>query len=106
VSKTETPQPWAENWQAQRLLALLETGPKSTVELQTGTRLVHVARQVWELRHWYGWVIRTKRLPNRVAVYELAGRNPHIEVAPTVHKATPVAPIPSTPVVQTELWDA
>lgn len=91
MSKAETPRPWKENLQAQRTLGLLTVGPQSTIDLQNGTRLVHVARQIWELRHWYGWIIRTRRLPNRVAVYEIVGRNPHIEVAPRVHDATPVS---------------
>jgi hypothetical protein len=36
--------------------------------------IVHAARQVWELRHWYGWRIKTGRLPNGIAVYTLLGR--------------------------------
>ncbi len=71
----EKPVPWAENELAQRVLARLQRGPASTIELQRELPAVHVARQIWELRHWYGWRIRTGRLPNRVAVYTLLDRN-------------------------------
>ncbi len=69
----EKPVPWAENHLAQLVLRRLQRGPASTIELQRELPAVHVARQVWELRHWYGWRIRTGRLQNRVAVYTLQG---------------------------------
>ncbi len=67
----EKPVPWADNELAQMVLRRLQRGPASTIELQSELPAVHVARQVWELRHWYGWRIKTGRLPNRVAVYTL-----------------------------------
>ncbi len=66
--------PWRDNELAQRVLERLQRGPASTIDLQRELPAVHVARQVWELRHWYGWRIRTGRLQNRVAVYTLQGR--------------------------------
>lgn len=73
VSSTskEKPQPWSDNWQAQRVLAMLQEGPKTTIDLQDGTYIVHVARQIWELRHWYGHVIRSRKMGNNVARYTL-----------------------------------
>jgi hypothetical protein len=70
----ERPIPFEDNWRCQLLLQALESGPKSTLDLQKHWPLVHVARQVWELRHWYGYRIKTGRLKNRVAVYELVAR--------------------------------
>ena len=68
----ETPIPWADNVPAQQVFHRLRVlGPQSTVDLQAHLPLVHVARQVWELRHWYGIRILTRRLPNRVALYQL-----------------------------------
>lgn len=67
----EKPIPLQENVRCRMLLARLHEGPASTVELQEAMPLVHVARQVWELRHWYGFKIKTGRLENRVAVYTL-----------------------------------
>jgi len=72
--KPEVILPFAENERARMLLSLLSRGPASTLDLQRDLPLVHVARQVWELRHWYGYEIRTTRLPNRVAVYRLVGK--------------------------------
>lgn len=66
----ETPLPWDENDRAQRAFAMLEDGNRSTLELQDAG-LIHPARQIWELRHWYGCEIVTHRLPNGVGVYEL-----------------------------------
>lgn len=68
------------------LLARLREGPASTVTLQRHLPLVHVARQVWELRHWYGFRIRTGRLPNRVAVYELEDVKPVTPAPPVVQQ--------------------
>lgn len=65
--------PLSHNERCQMLLALLRTGPQSTLTLQRRLPLVHVARQVWELRHWYGYRIKTGRLENRVALYTLLG---------------------------------
>lgn len=67
----EKPVPLEDNVRCRMLLARLHEGPASTLELQDAMPLVHVARQVWELRHWYGFRIRTGRLANRVAVYTL-----------------------------------
>lgn len=69
--KPEKALPLADNQRCKMLLAALRTGPKSTLDLQKTLPLVHVARQVWELRHWYGFQIKTGRLPNNVAVYTL-----------------------------------
>jgi hypothetical protein len=77
----ETPIPWADNDRAQRVLRRLQQGPTSTVELQLELPMVHVARQIWELRHWYRWRIKTGRLPNRVAVYTLVGAETPAPVA-------------------------
>lgn len=64
--------PWADNQAARLVLNRLRArGSATTVELQSELPLVHVARQVWELRHWYGHAIRTRRLPNGVALYIL-----------------------------------
>jgi hypothetical protein len=71
MSTPEKPIPLAENWRAQRVLRRLEQGPANTVELQKELPMVHVARQIWELRHWYGFDIKTGRLPNAVAIYIL-----------------------------------
>lgn len=65
--------PLAKNERARMLLARLRQGPASTLDLQSELPLVHVARQVWELRHWYGFQIKTGRTASRVAIYELAG---------------------------------
>lgn len=73
ADKGEKPVLWADNEQARIVLSRLKQGPQSTIELQTAP-IVHVARQIWELRHWYGWKIVTGRLPNRVAVYRLLGQ--------------------------------
>jgi hypothetical protein len=81
----EKPRPWAENWQAQRTLEILQRGPASTIELQADEPLVHVARQIWELRHWYGHTIRTRRLPNRVAVYELVDVTYPVAIVGSLH---------------------
>jgi hypothetical protein len=83
----ETPIPWTDNDRAQRVLRRLQQGPASTVELQRELPMVHVARQVWELRHWYGWRIKTGRLPNGVALYSLIG----------AETARPVAAAPKAP---------
>lgn len=56
--------------QTQRLLDRLRQGPASTLELQQ-EYLIHPARQIWELRHLHGFTIKTHRLPNQVALYEL-----------------------------------
>jgi hypothetical protein len=63
--------PLESNERALMLLARLRRGPASTLDLQSELPLVHVARQVWELRHWYGFAIKTSRAPNRIAVYTL-----------------------------------
>lgn len=63
--------PLAANVRCKMLLTVLLDGPKSTVDLQRLLPLVHVARQVWELRHWYGYRVATGRLPNGVARYTL-----------------------------------
>lgn len=68
---TEIAIPLADNVRCRMLLAELEQGPCSTLDLQRRLPLVHVARQIWELRHWYGFRIDTGRLENRVAVYTL-----------------------------------
>lgn len=72
----EKPIPLDENWRCQLLLRRLEQGPASTLELQDNLPLVHVARQIWELRHWYGFRVRTGRLPNNVAIYTLVATPP------------------------------
>lgn len=72
----DRPIPLEQNDRARMLLERLREGPASTVELQRGMPLVHVARQVWELRHWYGFRIRTTHLPSRVAVYALDEPDP------------------------------
>jgi hypothetical protein len=69
----EKPVPWDDNTNAQIVLSRLKNGPASTIELQSPP-IVHVARQIWELRHWYDWRIKTGRLPNGVALYTLVGR--------------------------------
>lgn len=63
--------PLEKNERARMLLARLRRGPASTLDLQGELPLVHVARQVWELRHWYGFQIKTGRTPSRVAIYSL-----------------------------------
>jgi hypothetical protein len=70
----DKPRAFEDNWQAMAVLATLKRGPASTIDLQKNHPLVHVARQVWELRHWYGWDIETTRLPNGVALYTLKGK--------------------------------
>lgn len=70
---TEQVIPFEANDRAQRVLNRLQRGSASTVDLQRELPMVHVARQIWELRHWYDFEIRTTRLPNRVAVYHLVG---------------------------------
>lgn len=67
------PLPWSQNYRARRVLAELAKGPRSTLDLHKRF-LIHPARQIWELRHWYGYSIRTTRLPNRVALYTLETR--------------------------------
>ena len=67
----EKPIAFKDNWRARMLLDALREGPKSTLDLQKHWPLVHVARQVWELRHWYGYRIKTGRLKNNVALYSL-----------------------------------
>lgn len=57
---------------AEMVLDRLRRGPTSTLEFQHSLPLVHVAKQIWELRQ-AGHAIETRRLPNRVAVYELKG---------------------------------
>lgn len=59
--------------QAQLVLDRLQRGPATTVELQRSLPLVHVAKQIYDLRE-AGWDIETTRLPNRVARYRLLGR--------------------------------
>lgn len=78
----ERPIPLAENQRARMLLAELRRGPRSTLQLQAGLPLVHVARQVWELRHWYGMKIKTGRQPNGVAVYSLVEEPPSGPLCP------------------------
>jgi hypothetical protein len=68
---SEKSRPLADNPRCRMLLRLLHEGPQSTIDLQARLPLLHVARQVWELRHWYGFRIKTGRLPNYVAVYTL-----------------------------------
>lgn len=63
--------PLEENERCLMLLRRLRQGPASTLDLQAELPLVHVARQIWELRHWYGFRVRTSRLENRVALYTL-----------------------------------
>jgi hypothetical protein len=84
--------PLEQNERARMLLDRLRRGPATTISLQSALPLVHVARQVWELRHWYGFVIRTTRLPNRVARYELIGMAPGNPETPA--PADPVVPCP------------
>lgn len=50
------------------VLHRLRVGPASTVDLQRNYPLVHVAKQIYDLRQ-AGYRIRTTRLPNRVASY-------------------------------------
>jgi len=69
-AKEEKPQTWSENWQAQRVLWLLQDGPKTTDELQDDTLIIHAPRQIWELRHWYQHVIKTRK-QGKVALYTL-----------------------------------
>lgn len=79
----DQPIPLVANDRARMLLGRLREGPASTVEIQKHLPLVHVARQVWELRHWYGFRVETTRLPNRVAVYHLIeGPSPSIHSCP------------------------
>lgn len=66
----EKPIPWSQNDRAQRVYDELKAGARSTLDLHQKF-LIHPARQIWELRHWYGFTIRTHRLENRVALYEL-----------------------------------
>lgn len=63
--------PLEKNWRARRVLAALRQGERSTLHLLRIGGIVHPARQIWELRHWYGFTIRTRRMKNRVALYEL-----------------------------------
>jgi hypothetical protein len=86
----DEPLPWAQNPKAQAVLARL---PATTTELQRDTRLLHVARQVWELRHWYGYDIRTRRLPGGVAYYSLSPlrSGQQLPVGKTPAGAVPVA---------------
>jgi hypothetical protein len=72
MKNDETPLPWSENYQARLVLKRLREGPASTADLQKPP-IIHVARQIWELRHWYGFQIKTGRLPNNLAVYYLEG---------------------------------
>lgn len=53
------------------VLNRLLLGSASTLDLQALLPLAHVARQIWELRHWYGIRIRTQRLKNNIALYSL-----------------------------------
>jgi hypothetical protein len=78
--------PLEENMPARMLLARLREGPASTTTLQRSLPLVHVARQIWELRHWYGFRVKTTRLPNRIAVYELESATPVPLHAPVVQQ--------------------
>lgn len=63
------------NSQALWVLDRLRKGPASTVELQKTLPLVHVAKQVYELRQ-ANYRITTTRLPNRVALYRPADEEP------------------------------
>lgn len=84
----EQPIPLDANQRARMLLGRLRQGPASTLDLQKALPLVHVARQVWELRHWYGFGIKTSRLPNNVAVYEIVAE------PGTVRQVCPVCSLP------------
>jgi len=73
------------------VLAALQDGPKSTIELQALCPTTHAAKPVFDLRQ-DGWVITRRSLPNRVAVYELLGRMPDV---PEAGAAIPPAAPPS-----------
>lgn len=80
----ETPIPWAENDRARLVYARLREGPRTTVELQKAP-IIHVARQIWELRHWYGYRISTGRRGS-VALYTLL---PEVPVGVAIPPAAP-----------------
>ena len=90
--------PLEQNPRAQSVLDRLRVGPASTTELQNELSLVHVARQIWELRKWYGWGITTRRLSNRVAVYVLGEK---VEVKPPVSPLCPKCASPLRDIRQT-----
>lgn len=73
----EKPIPFEDNHRAQRVLRRLQKGPATTLELQRDLPMIHVARQIWELRHWYGWKIVTGRRPTEstwIAEYRVLGQ--------------------------------
>lgn len=59
----------AENHGARMVRDRLAHGPATTIELQATLPLVHVAKQIWELRHRYDLRIMTTRLHNGIALY-------------------------------------
>lgn len=67
---SDTPTPWEANYRARRLFKLLSQGSMTTLEL-INEGFIHPARQIWELRHWYGKQIKTKRTRANVARYVL-----------------------------------
>ena len=68
------------NAAAEAVLAALQDGPKSTIELQALCPTTHAAKPVFDLRQ-DGWIVTRKSLPNRVALYTLVGRMPDVPVA-------------------------
>jgi len=57
------------------VLARLQRGPATTIELQAEILTTHVAKPIFDLRQ-AGHKITTKRLPNGVALYTLLSEPP------------------------------
>ena len=79
------------NTAAEAVLAALQDGPKSTIELQALCPTTHAAKPVFDLRQ-DGWIVTRKSLPNRVALYTLVGRMPDV---PEGAEVIPPASAPS-----------
>jgi len=70
------------------VLARLQRGPATTIELQAEILTTHVAKPIFDLRQ-AGHNITTKRLPNGVALYTLIGRVIVVEEPSTPPSAKP-----------------